>query len=170
VARTGNFFRYLCLPTPIASVNMAAVNEELWAEPEEIPSDPAVARLVGLMALARRSVAMRHWEREHLPIHGSQLGFELFMTLPQLFTAGIRDRTGLLKQLYLMLPYSEKGVRLHLRRLEMTGWITVSKAGSDTRSTQVELSEAYWRLLGVYAAHRQLVDGSVEGVEGVDGY
>jgi hypothetical protein len=65
-----------------------------------------------------------------------------------------------------MLPYSEKGVRLHLRRLEITGWITVSKAGSDTRSTQVELSEAYWRLLGVYAAHCQLVDGSVEGVDG----
>jgi len=137
---------------------MAAVNEELWAGPEEFPSDPAVASLVDLMALVRRSVAMRHWERDHLPIHASQLGFELFMTLPQLFTAGSRDRTGLLKQLYLMLPYSEKGVRLHLRRLEMTGWITVCKTGRDTRSTQVELSGEYWRLLGVYAAHCQLIE------------
>jgi hypothetical protein len=150
------------------SVSMPAALQDLGAEPVEISQvpDPAPAAVAELMALARRSVAMRHWEREHLPIHASQLGFELFMTLPQLFTAGTRDRTGLLKQLYLMLPYSEKGVRLHLRRLEMTGWITVSKACSDTRSTQVELSEAYWRLLGVYAAHRQLIGGSVEGVDG----
>ena len=140
---------------------MAAVIEELWAEPEEISPDPAAAGLVDMMALARRSVAMRHWEREHLPIHGSQLGFELFMTLPQLFTAGSRDRTGLLKQLYLMLPYSEKGVRLHLRRLEITGLIAVGKTSRDTRSTQVALSEEYWRLLGLYAAHCQLIDGSV---------
>ncbi len=164
--QTGNLFRYLRLPSSIASVNMAAVIEELWAEPEEISPDPAAAVLVDLMALARRSVAMRHWEREHLPIHDSQLGFELFMTLPQLFTAGLRDRTSLLKQLYLMLPYSEKGVRLHLRRLETAGWITVGKTGSDTRSAQVELSQGYWQLLGVYAAHCQLIGGSVEGVQG----
>jgi hypothetical protein len=151
---------------PVASVAMTAALQDFGAEPVEISQVPDSAAVAELMALARRSVAMRHWEREHLPIHASQLGFELFMTLSQLFTAGTRDRTGLLKQLYLMLPYSEKGVRLHLRRLEMTGWITVSKAGSDTRSTQVELSEAYWRLLGVYAAHCQLVDGSVEGVDG----
>jgi hypothetical protein len=151
---------------PVASVAMTAALQDFGAEPVEISQVPDPAAVAALMALARRSVAMRHWEREHLPIHVSQLGFELFMTLPQLFTAGTRDRTGLLKQLYLMLPYSEKGVRLHLRRLEITGWITVSKAGSDTRSTQVELSEAYWRLLGVYAAHCQLVDGSVEGVDG----
>ena len=140
----------------------------LGAETEDISRVPAPAAVAALMALARRSVAMRHWEREHLPIHASQLGFELFMTLPQLFTAGIRDRTGLLKQLYLMLPYSEKGVRLHLRRLEMAGWIAFGKTGSDTRSTQVELSPAYWRLLGVYAAHCQLIGGSGAGVERVE--
>ena len=145
---------------------MPAALQELGADREDTSRVPAPAAVAALMALARRSVAMRHWEREHLPIHASQLGFELFMTLPLLFTAGWRDRTSLLKQLYLMLPYSEKGVRLHLRRLEITGWITVSEAGSDTRSTQVELSEAYWRLLGVYAAHCQLIAGSVEGVQG----
>ena len=144
---------------------MAALNEELWAGPEELPSDPAVVSLVDLTALARRSVVMRHWERDHLPIHASQLGFELFMTLPQLFTAGSRDRTGLLKQLYLMLPYSEKGVRLHLRRLEMTGWITVAKTGRDTRSARVELSPRYWQLLGSYAEHCTLIgrSGEAEG-------
>ena len=145
---------------------MTAALQDSAAEPAEISQVPEPAGVAALMALAQRRVAMRHWECEHLPIHDSQLGFELFMTLPQLFTAGIRDRTGLLKQLYLMLPYSEKGVRLHLRRLEITGWITVGKTGSDTRSTQVELSEAYWRLLGVYASHCQLVDGSVAVVNG----
>ncbi len=147
---------------------MPAALQDLGAETEDISRVPAPAAVAALMALARRSVAMRHWEREHLPIHASQLGFELFMTLPQLFTAGFRDRTSLLKQLYLMLPYSEKGVRLHLRRLEITCWITVDKTGSDTRSAQVELSQGYWQLLGVYAAHCQLIGGSVEGVPGVE--
>lgn len=147
---------------------MPAALQDLGAEPEDISRVPAPAAVAALMALARRSVAMRHWEREHLPIHDSQLGFELFMTLPLLFTAGWRDRTGLLKQLYLMLPYSEKGVRLHLRRLETAGWITVAKTGSDTRSTQLELSLGYWRMLGVYAAHCRLIGGSVEGMQGVE--
>ena len=109
---------------------MPAALQDLGAEPEDISRVPAPAAVAALMALARRSVAMRHWEREHLPIHASQLGFELFMTLPLLFTAGWRDRTGLLKQLYLMLPYSEKGVRLHLRRLETAGWVTVAKTAA----------------------------------------
>ena len=136
------------------------------AEPEEAPQIRASPGLANLMALARRCVAIRQWEREHLPIDASQLGFELFMALPQLFTAGLRDRTGLLKQLYLMLPYSEKGVRLHLRRLEMTGWITVAKTGSDTRSVQVELSPRYWQLLGSYAEHCTLIGRSAEAEDG----
>jgi hypothetical protein len=57
MTRTGNFFRYLRLPTYIASVNMAAVIEELWAEPGEISSDLAAACLVELMVLAQRSDA-----------------------------------------------------------------------------------------------------------------
>ena len=56
--QAGNLFRYLRLPSSIASVNMAAMIEELWAEPEEISPDPADAGLVDLMALARRSVAV----------------------------------------------------------------------------------------------------------------
>jgi len=66
-------------------------------------------------------------------------------------TDGPDNQSGLLKRLYLALPYSEKGIRLHLRRLESTGWITVHKIGEDGRTTRVELSAEYWRLLGAYA-------------------
>ncbi len=66
-------------------------------------------------------------------------------------TDGPDNQSGLLKRLYLALPYSEKGIRLHLRRLESGGWITVHKIGEDGRTTRVELSAAYWGLLSAYA-------------------
>ena len=102
--------------------------------------------------LAQHGLALRQWERQHLPTEGSQLGYEVFMKLAELVaTDGPDNQSGLLKRLYLALPYSEKGIRLHLRRLESTGWITVHKIGEDGRTTRVELSAEYWRLLGAYA-------------------
>ena len=98
-----------------------------------------------LADLAGRQLALRDWERQHLPIDASQLGYELFLVLAKLSMAGWRDRSGLLKQLYLALPYSEKGIRLHLRRLEDFGWIKVSKSGKDGRVVQIELSARCWQ-------------------------
>jgi DNA-binding MarR family transcriptional regulator len=112
--------------------------------------EPVNARCELLVDLAKRQLALRDWERQHLPIEASQLGYELFLVLAKLSMAGWRDRSGLLKQLYLALPYSEKGIRLHLRRLEETGWLKVSRSGKDGRVVQIELSARYWQLLGDY--------------------
>jgi DNA-binding MarR family transcriptional regulator len=111
----------------------------------------AIAGSEVLVDLAKRQLALRAWERQHLPIEASQLGYELFLVLAKLSVAGWRDRSGLLKQLYLALPYSEKGIRLHLRRLEDTGWIKVSKSGADGRVVQIELSARFWQLLADYS-------------------
>ena len=46
---------------------MPAALQELGADREDTSRVPAPAAVAALMALARRSVAMRHWEREHLP-------------------------------------------------------------------------------------------------------
>ncbi len=127
----------------------AALNSEV----SYLPFLPKNSRLdLGSLAEhAERCLALRDWERHHLPFGDSKLGYELFMNLPRIAASGDCERLGFLKRLYLTLPYSEKGVRIHLRRLEAEGWITVHKAGKDMRSAQVELSARYWWLLAEYA-------------------
>lgn len=99
---------------------------------------------------ARQVLALRQWERQHMPTEGTQLGFEVFVKMAELVVAG--GEGGLLKRLYLALPYSEKGIRLHLRRLESGGWIRVHRLGADGRGAQIEPSAAYWKVLMEYAA------------------
>lgn len=105
-----------------------------------------------IVKLAQHGLALRQWERQHLPTEDSQLGYEVFLKLAELVAGGNPGQPSLLKQVYLGLPYSEKGIRLHLRRLEDSGWITVSKASADARAAQVDLSADYWELLNHYAA------------------
>ena len=125
-----------------------------------VSSNASCFDLGSLADHAERCLALREWERHHLPFGDSRLGYELFMNLPRIAAAGDSERQGFLKRLYLTLPYSEKGVRIHLRRLEAEGWITVHKAGKDMRSAQVELSARYWWLLAEYAERcRQSGDG-----------
>ena len=104
-----------------------------------------------LISLARRRLALRHWERRHLPIDNSQLGYELLMAIGPLSSLGELAHGQFLKQLYLALPYSEKGIRLHLRRLELTGWVTVCKTGKGSRTSRVEITDRYWLLMESYA-------------------
>ena len=113
---------------------------------------PNIEQVDQLIALARRRLGLRQWERCNLPIGGSQLGYELFMALGPVWHAGANERSHFLKQLYLTLPYSEKGVRLHLRRLELTGWVTVSKKQGGGRNSKVSLSPRYWALMATYAS------------------
>ena len=98
------------------------------------------------------ALAVRKWERERLPVAGTRLGVEVFLQLGWTASSGDRDQASFLKRLYLDLPYSEKGIRLHLRRLEADGWLVTSKTrgARDSRASQVELTEKYWRLLRDY--------------------
>lgn len=122
--------------------------------PENAPltelDSPLVRVHEAIAQTAACSLALRQWERHHLPMESSLIGFELFLKLAQLSASGRSGQTTLLKQLYLALPYSEKGVRLHLRRLEAAGWIRVQRATKDSRGAQVELSDMAWRLLADY--------------------
>ncbi len=104
-----------------------------------------------LISMTRRRLALRHWERRHLPIDNSQLGYELLMAIGPLSILGTLAHGQFLKQLYLALPYSEKGIRLHLRRLELTGWVTVCKTGKGSRTLRVEITDRYWLLMESYA-------------------
>lgn len=121
-------------------------------EPVQLPdvASPLRSDHEAIAQAAASSLALRQWERHHLPIESSLIGFELFLRLAHLSASGCVGQTALLKQLYLTLPYSEKGVRLHLRRLEAAGWIRTQRATKDSRGARVELSDMAWRLLSDY--------------------
>ena len=150
--RNGSSYRNLWWPVPQRDCTMRT----LMTEPSSIhapgPATNSQEELVfeEIAEIAACSLALRQWERQHLPTEASPVGFELLMRLAQWSALGQHDRTALLKQLYLALPYSEKGVRLHLRRLEAQGWVKVQRASSDSRGTRVELSEMAWKLLSDY--------------------
>jgi len=130
---------------------------------------PKLEQVDQLIQLARHRLWLRQWERCNLPIGGSQLGYELFMALGPVWHAGADQRSHFLKQLYLALPYSEKGVRLHLRRLELMGWVTVSKKQGGGRNSKVSLSPRYWELMATYASECDRRDFSYaeEGSESI---
>lgn len=105
----------------------------------------------GISAVALQALELRNWERNHLPSEGSPLAFELLMTLASWSAAEPMEPAALLKRLYLALPYSEKGVRLHLRRMEVGGWAMVQRGVGDSRAARVELTERSWTALWDYA-------------------
>jgi DNA-binding MarR family transcriptional regulator len=102
------------------------------------------------IAFALRVLQLRQWERERMPTYGTSLGFELFMKLAELAQDIEGPREGVLKRLYLELPYTHQAVRMHLRRLESDGWISLSPSPTDTRVRLVELSSAYIDLFDAY--------------------
>lgn len=113
------------------------------------PSEMEESSLIAVVNVARASLALRRWEMENLPCNGSHLGFELFMTL--VLEAASRNHQGvMLKHLYLSLPFSEKGMRLHVRRLEAEGWISIQHAEDDYRSSRVQVNQHSWALVEEY--------------------
>jgi DNA-binding MarR family transcriptional regulator len=111
-------------------------------------------------AFALEVLALRHWERHRMPTYGTSLGFELFLKLAQLAQDIEGPREGVLKRLYLELPYTHQAVRMHLRRLEADGWITLSPWPNDTRVRLVELSTAYMDVFDAYMAEFSAVIGT----------
>lgn len=149
---SGSDYRNLCWPATVKLSNMAYLLSRCL-NAFDLLNDAHEAASVDITRLAQHGLAMRQWERQHLPTEGTQLGYEVFMKLAELVaTDGASCQAGLLKRLYLALPYSEKGIRLHLRRLEATGWITTHKMGDEGRAVRIALSPAYWQLMHAYAA------------------
>ena len=93
------------------------------------------------------------------------MSFELFVGLAHLATRSGVTRPALLKDLYLSLPYSEKGLRIHLRRLEMGAWVRFESMESDSRVRVLHLTEKYWPMLAVYlhACKAVIAQGPLQG-------
>jgi hypothetical protein len=147
----GTHFRIL--QSPALSIEGTIWNRQMTSAALETGDDqpPEVGEisLAAVANVARASLALRRWEAKNLPCNGSHLGFELFMMV--VLEAATRDPQGImLKHLYLSLPFSEKGLRLHVRRLEAEGWISIQQSSDDFRSARVEVSQRSWELVSEY--------------------
>jgi hypothetical protein len=101
-------------------------------------------------------LAIRTWERENIPMASSRLGIDLFLTLAQLGVTPDRRGIASLKKVYLTLPFSEKGMRLHIRRMEANGLLAVKKADKDSRNGELELTPRFWELIHRYVRFLRL--------------
>jgi hypothetical protein len=118
---------------------------------EVSPGRPDQLLMEEISKVASASMALRRWELAHLPTNSSHLGFELFMMLVHESALDQGRESIMLKRIYLSLPFSEKGLRIHLRRLEEDGWIVVQKSEGDFRHSRVSLSNKAWAMARKYA-------------------
>ena len=106
----GSSYRNLRWPAPQRDCTMRT----LMTEPSSIrvpgpatnPQEEVVFE--DIAEIAACSLALRQWERQHLPTEASPVGFELLMRLAQWSALGQHDRTALLKQLIWLCPTAKR--------------------------------------------------------------
>jgi hypothetical protein len=73
---------------------------------------------------------------EHLPIGHSFIPYDLLLQIYLHAISEMREQLNI-KSLFASLPYSDMGMRYHLRRLIDNGWIKIDTNGSDPRMRSV---------------------------------
>ena len=66
-----------------------------------------------------------------LPLSGSLIAYNLLLSL---YICHLRGETPTVKSLFASIPYSDMGIRYHLRKLLITGWIELRPSASDRRT------------------------------------
>jgi DNA-binding MarR family transcriptional regulator len=87
-----------------------------------------------LLHLARKVSA------QHLPIGHSFIPFDLLLQV-YLHEVNASSRQLNIKALFAALPYSEMGMRYHLRRLIESDWLVVGKCSNDPRVRLVSATD-----------------------------
>ena len=67
----------------------------------------------------------------HLPLGGSLVAYELLLNL---YLHHIRGEEVTIKALFAGIPYSDMGIRYHLRKLIEDGWLELKTAEHDRRT------------------------------------
>jgi len=68
---------------------------------------------------------------EHLPLGGSLVAYELLLNL---YLHHSRGEQVTIKALFAGIPYSDMGIRYHLRKLISDGWLELQTAQHDKRT------------------------------------
>ena len=67
----------------------------------------------------------------HLPLGGSLVAYELLLNL---YLHHVRGEQVTIKALFAGIPYSDMGIRYHLRKLIAEGWLELKTAEHDKRT------------------------------------
>lgn len=92
-------------------------------------------------------LARRRWEEVHFRLGRSSLAFDLMATVAHYTAVGSPLS---LKQLFLLVEYSEAGARKQLVRLRKEGWIEIVRTESDARVRVVVALPKLLRILKLY--------------------
>jgi hypothetical protein len=101
-----------------------------------------------LQPITEAILNVRNWEEDNLPLEQSALAYDL-LTLASHHT--ISGTPLSLKQLFLLLEYSEAGVRKQLRRCIKEGWLKLVGSKKDKRVRVVIAEPKLLQALSDYA-------------------
>lgn len=83
-----------------------------------------------LQPITEAILTVRNWEEDNLPLEQSSLAYDLLTITSHYTVVGTPPS---LKQLFLLLDYSEAGVRKQLRRCIKEGWLRLDGSDVDKR-------------------------------------
>jgi hypothetical protein len=83
-----------------------------------------------LQTITKALLKVRNWEQTNLPLVQSALAYDLIVWIAHHTVSGSPLS---LKHLFILLNYSEAGVRKHLRYLIRDGWISLEGVSNDKR-------------------------------------
>ena len=83
-----------------------------------------------LQIITQAFLTVRKWEQANLPLVQSALAYDLIVLIAHHNVLGTPLS---LKHLFILLDYSEAGVRKHLRYLIHDGWISLEGVSNDKR-------------------------------------
>lgn len=66
-----------------------------------------------------------------LPLGGSIIAYEILL---KVYLCQLQNQTTPLKSLFAIIPYSQMGIRFHLRKLLDDGWIQLTSSDQDRRT------------------------------------
>jgi DNA-binding MarR family transcriptional regulator len=97
----------------------------------------------------------------HLPLGGSLIAFKLLLNL---YMSQQRGEEPSVKSLFASIPYSDMGIRYHLRKLMDDGWMELKPSATDKRTkvcVPTAKFDAVWAL--VIAQITEQINGHLDG-------
>ena len=101
-----------------------------------------------LQIITQALLTVRKWEQTNLPLVKSALAYDLIVLIAHHTVLGTPLS---LKHLFILLNYSEAGVRKHLRYLIRDGWISLEGISNDKRIRVVIAKPKLLLILKEYA-------------------
>ena len=98
----------------------------------------------------------------HLPLGGSLIAYKLLLNL---YLSQLRGEAPTVKSLFASIPYSDMGIRYHVRKLLEDGWMELRPSNADKRTKicvpTAKFDQAWAQVIDQIS---QQVDGPLSGM------